>query len=62
MKLEEAKLCVNCDNLYDNIGDCPKCGSEIFWKLKNWVFPMFDRQTKLSQSEIGEKDERRWED
>lgn len=29
MKLQTSKLCVNCETLYEGIGSCPYCGSEV---------------------------------
>jgi len=30
MKLQTSKLCVNCESLYEGIGPCPYCRSEVF--------------------------------
>ena len=34
MKLQTTKLCVNCESLYEEIGPCPYCRSEVFV----WLF------------------------
>jgi hypothetical protein len=34
MKLQTTKLCVNCESLYEGIGPCPYCRSEVFL----WLF------------------------
>jgi len=34
MKLQNSKLCVNCECLYEGIGPCPDCASEVFL----WAF------------------------
>jgi hypothetical protein len=30
MKLQDSKLCVNCESLYEGIASCPYCRSEVF--------------------------------
>lgn len=34
MKLQTTKLCVNCESLYEGVGRCPFCRSEVFV----WLF------------------------
>ena len=36
MKLREARLCLDCDEVYQE-GVCPGCGSETFAYLSRWV-------------------------
>ncbi len=36
MKLQETKLCVNCETLYEGPGPCPSCASKTFI----WLYPV----------------------
>ena len=37
-----AKLCLDCDEVYDvtNQTNCPNCSSQRFWMLGNWLKPL----------------------
>jgi len=36
MKIQQAKLCLDCDELYTGDG-CPKCASRIYIHIDNWI-------------------------
>ena len=38
MKLADAKLCTECDELYEG-QNCPKCGNQGWW-LSAWIKPI----------------------
>jgi hypothetical protein len=38
IQLENARLCLDCDTLFDE-ARCPSCGSESFFPLSRWVRP-----------------------
>ena len=38
MRLDEARLCLDCEEIHDN-QECPSCGSEAFAFLTRWVKP-----------------------
>lgn len=40
IKLTRAKLCMDCDGIYDEGDVCPKCGSMTWEHLRNWVKPL----------------------
>ena len=37
MKIEEAKICLDCDEIYEGSALCPNCGGRIGWPLKEWI-------------------------
>jgi RNA polymerase subunit RPABC4/transcription elongation factor Spt4 len=38
MRLREAKICLDCDEVYlDNLETCPLCGGRVAWFLKDWI-------------------------
>jgi len=42
MKRKFAKLCLDCDEVYDVTKhlNCPVCSSQKFWMLGNWLKPL----------------------
>lgn len=54
MKLREARLCLDCDEVYHE-GVCPGCGSETFAYLSRWVpAPEGNRAPRPATSEQAE--------
>jgi hypothetical protein len=54
MKLREARLCLDCDEVYQE-GVCPGCGSETFAYLSRWVpAPEGNRAPRPATSEQAE--------
>lgn len=40
MKLRDARLCADCDEVYESEGvyaSCPSCGSESFSLISRWI-------------------------
>lgn len=37
MKVNNAKICLDCDGVYSDGNKCPCCGSEVFHYLSLWV-------------------------
>lgn len=38
MNIKEAKICLDCDEIYDDeISFCPNCGGRIGWLLRDWI-------------------------
>lgn len=54
MKLRDARLCINCDEVYEAgiYGYCPACGSEVFGLLSSWIPSMED--SELNEREGGD--------
>lgn len=40
MKIEEAKICLDCDEIYEGSSLCPNCGGRIGWPLREWIGSM----------------------
>lgn len=37
MKIEEAKICLDCDEIYEGTSFCPNCSGRMGWPLKEWI-------------------------
>ena len=38
MNIQEAKICLDCDEIYDHeMKYCPTCSGRISWFLKEWI-------------------------
>lgn len=49
MKLSEAKLCIDCETVFEGRGDvCPACGGKITWSLTKWCPSIVD--TKIENA------------
>jgi len=59
MKLREAMICLNCDEVYKPevvefldqrvcLYDCPSCGSTAVTILCRWLPPMYDKEREDS--------------
>jgi hypothetical protein len=54
MKLRDARLCLDCDEVHDE-GTCPSCSSESFAFLSRWVpAPEGNRAPRPASSEQAE--------
>jgi len=42
MTLREAKLCMDCEEVFKGAGACPRCGSPVTVYLRGWVVPLSD--------------------
>lgn len=40
MKIEEAKICLDCDEIYEGSTLCPNCSGRIGWPLREWIGTM----------------------
>lgn len=40
MKIEEAKICLDCDEIYEGSSLCPNCSGRIGWPLREWIGTM----------------------
>jgi RNA polymerase subunit RPABC4/transcription elongation factor Spt4 len=45
IKLTRAKLCMDCDGIFEAGDTCPKCGSMTWEHLRNWVEPFSVRKS-----------------
>ena len=37
MKVNEARICLDCEEIYNDSGPCPACGSRSNWFLVRWL-------------------------
>lgn len=37
MPLHGAKLCLECESIFNERGVCPKCGANFNWPLESWL-------------------------
>jgi len=44
MKLKEALLCLDCDEIFYDLNVCPKCISPSFKKLTTWIKPRLEEE------------------
>ncbi len=58
MKLQTTKLCVNCESLYEEIGPCPYCGSEVIvWLFRALGTTVEDYMEEMTDSAMGMKED-----
>ena len=54
MKLSQAKICINCDELFQSSapsGACPVCGEDNWRWLQSWVRPLRSAAEHVRQGE-----------
>lgn len=44
MKLKEAKICIDCDEVFEGRNACPKCGREQVVFLNAWLLPPVEKE------------------
>ena len=47
MKIEEAKICLDCDEIYEGSSLCPNCSGRIGWPLREWIGSMGRRAEEM---------------
>jgi hypothetical protein len=58
MKLGEAKLCLDCDEIYTG-EQCPRCGKTYYWWMSKYVPVMYcERQKAVVMQEMAERGEK----
>lgn len=53
MRLSETKVCINCDEVFEEGFTCPKCDSKVIMFLGSWIRPMVSVESRLSEKELG---------
>ena len=43
MKLSKACICLDCDEIFEELDRCPKCGSAIWRYLELWIKSLKER-------------------
>lgn len=44
MKLSKACLCLDCEEVFENLDRCPKCGSMFYRFLEMWLKKLEERR------------------
>ncbi len=47
MDLRMARLCLDCEELFEVRARCPKCGSESWYPIMSWIAPMGEAETRV---------------
>jgi len=40
MTLKMARLCLDCEEIFEGKTICPRCGSETWYPIMGWIRPM----------------------
>ena len=46
MVLENARFCIDCEEIFEASTSCPKCGSEVWHPIMNWIRPMSEAERR----------------
>ncbi len=46
MELGSARFCLDCEEIFDGAERCPKCGSEVWHPIMNWIRPMSEAERR----------------
>ena len=52
MDLRMAKLCLDCEEIFEDKSRCPRCGSETWHPIVDWIRPMSEAEVRV----VGRKD------
>lgn len=50
MKIEEAKICLDCDEIYEGTSLCPNCSGRIGWPLREWIGTIERKAAELQEA------------
>ena len=53
MKIGSAKVCLDCEELFEVAQSCPRCGSTSWWYISRWIAKM------VGEADDGQKDRNR---
>jgi anaerobic ribonucleoside-triphosphate reductase len=58
MKLRDARLCINCDEVYDVVGEvygrCPACASEVFTLISRHMPTLAEFENWINERKEGQ--------
>ncbi len=46
MELVSARFCLDCEEIFEGAKRCPKCGSEVWHPVMNWLRPMSEAERR----------------
>jgi hypothetical protein len=47
MDLRMARLCLDCEEIFEGKPKCPKCDSETWYPIMGWIRPMSEAQVRV---------------
>jgi hypothetical protein len=54
MKIKEAKICLDCDEIYEGTTFCPNCSGRIAWPLREWIGTIGRESSELQEPSTSE--------
>ena len=46
MELGSARFCIDCEEIFEADKRCPRCGSEVWYPIMNWIRPMSEAERR----------------
>jgi hypothetical protein len=47
MDLSMARLCLDCEEIFEDKSRCPRCGSETWHPIMGWIRPMSEAEIRI---------------
>lgn len=47
MDLRTARLCLDCEEVFENKARCPRCDSKCWHPIMGWIRPMSEAERKV---------------
>jgi len=47
MTLKMARLCLDCEEIFEGKSRCPRCGSETWHPIMGWIRPMGEASRRV---------------
>ncbi len=48
MDLRMARLCLDCEEIFEDKSRCPRCSSETWHPIMGWIRPMSEAETRVT--------------
>ncbi len=49
MTLKMARLCLDCEEIFEGKSRCPRCGSETWYPIMGWIRPMGEAHRRVAK-------------
>jgi hypothetical protein len=46
MDLKNARLCLDCEGIFEDESRCPRCASEFWFPIMGWLRPMSEAERR----------------
>jgi len=53
MTLKMARLCLDCEEIFEGKSRCPRCGSETWHPIMGWIRPMGEARRTVVRMKDG---------